>query len=123
MDLLDDDFVLIGHSLGAIFLVKYLSENKIAKRVKKTMLLGAPFDDEGMVHEPLFSFLRKGTLKHFIAQAGEIYVYHSEDDFAVPFSHLSKYQQALSAAHFRVFTDRNHFLQSSVPELVVDIKR
>ena len=122
VDLLDDDFVLIGHSLGAIFLVKYMSENNIAKRVKKTMLLGAPFDDEGMVNEPLLSFLRKGTLEHFSAQAGEVYIYHSEDDFAVPFGHFLKYQQALPSAHFRAFTDRNHFLQASVPELVADIK-
>jgi hypothetical protein len=30
--LLDDNVILIGHSLGAIFLVKYLSENKFPKK-------------------------------------------------------------------------------------------
>lgn len=123
VDLLDDNLVLVGHSLGAIFLVKYLSENKITRRVKKTLLLGTPFDDEGMDQEPLLSFSRTGTLENFSAQAGEIYFYHSEDDFAVPFSHLIKYQHALPGAHFRAFTDRNHFLQESVPGLVEDVEK
>ena len=36
--LLDDYIVLIGHSMGGIFLAKYLSENNIHKKILKTFL-------------------------------------------------------------------------------------
>ena len=123
VDLLEDGFILVGHSLGAIFIVKYLSENKIKKNIKKTILLGTPFDNTGMESYPLFSFLRNGKLDCFEQQAGDAFFYHSEDDFAVPFTHLEKYKKELPIAHFRIFTDRNHFLQENVPEIIVDIKQ
>ena len=123
IQLLDDNTVFIGYSLGAIFLVKYLSENVLSKRIKATFLLGTPFDNEGMDKEPLNSFLRVGELKNFEKQAGKLFFYHSEDDFAVPFNHLSKYQKELPLAQFRSLKDRNHFLQAEVPELIIDIKK
>ncbi|MEI7777581.1 MAG: alpha/beta fold hydrolase [bacterium] len=122
IELLSENLILIGHSLGAIFLVKYLSENKINKKIKKTFLMGTPFDDEGMDEEPLYSFLRKGDLRDFEKQAGEIFFYHSEDDFSVPFSHLEKYRRELPNANIRAMKDRNHFLQEIIPELIDDIK-
>ena len=123
VDLLDENFILIGHSLGGAFLAKYLSENNVNKKIKKTFLIAAPFDNEGMIDEPLYSFLRKGNLKNFERQAGEIFIYQSKDDFAVPFDHLKKYKKELANANIREFKDRNHFLQESIPELIVDIKK
>lgn len=120
--LLDDNFILVGYSLGAIFLVKYLSENEVNKKIRKTFLIGTPFDDEGMDKEPLLSFAREGSLKILEKQAGDVFFYHSEDDFAVPFDHLAKYEKELPHAHIRAMKDRNHFLQASIPELVVDIQ-
>jgi predicted alpha/beta hydrolase family esterase len=43
---LDNNFILIGHSLGAMFIVKYLSENTVNKKIEKTLLLATPFDDD-----------------------------------------------------------------------------
>jgi hypothetical protein len=123
VDLLDENFILIGHSLGGAFLAKYLSENNVNKKIKKTFLVAVPFDDEGMINEPLYSFLRKRDLKNLERQAGEIFIYQSKDDFAVPFNHLEKYKKELTSANIREFEDRNHFLQESIPELVVDIKK
>ena len=123
VDLLDENFILIGHSLGGAFLAKYLSENNINKKIKKTFLIAAPFDDKGMVNEPLHSFLRKKDLTNFERQAGEIFIYQSKDDFAVPFNHLKKYQKVLPSANIREFENRNHFLQESIPELIIDIKK
>ncbi|MDR0369151.1 MAG: alpha/beta hydrolase [Candidatus Peribacteria bacterium] len=45
VDKLDNNFILIGHSLGAMFIVKYLSEHTINKTIKKTLLLATPFDN------------------------------------------------------------------------------
>lgn len=117
---LEEGLILIGHSLGASFLVKYLSENKIPLRIAKTHLLGTPFDDD-MEGDKLNSFLRTESLEGLAEQAGKLFFYHSEDDFAVPFSHFEKYQAALPEAHFRAMKTRNHFIQACVPELLVDL--
>ncbi len=121
LDLLDDDVILVGYSLGASLVVKYLAENETAKRVKKTILLAAPYDNHGMEHEPLCSFERTGSLERLAAQAGELVFYHSKDDFIVPFEHFEKYRSAFPRATFRKFSDRNHFLQPTLPELCRDI--
>ncbi|MDR0607764.1 MAG: hypothetical protein LBG52_05475 [Candidatus Peribacteria bacterium] len=60
-------------------------------------------------------------MQNFEKQAGKIFFYHSEDDFAVPFDHVLKYQEVLPNANFRLMKDRNHFLQEEVPELNLDI--
>ena len=120
IDKLDENFILIGHSLGAIFIVKYLSENTISTTIEKTLLLGTPFDDN-MQADKLVGFLREGSLRKFEEQAGRIFFYHSEDDFAVPFEHVLKYKEELPNANFRMMKDRNHFLQEKVPELIFDI--
>ena len=64
-----------------------------------------------MEGDSLTGFTREGDIKNVAQQAGELFFYHSEDDFAVPYSHVLKYQQILPEAHYRLFTDRNHFLQ------------
>lgn len=119
VDKLDNNFILIGHSLGAMFIVKYLSEHTINKTIKKTLLLATPFDNADT--DQLVWFQRKSNLKHLEKQAGKLFFYHSEDDFAVPFEHVMKYKKALPRANFRLMKDRNHFLQEEVPELNSDI--
>jgi predicted alpha/beta hydrolase family esterase len=120
LDAIDDNFILIGHSLWAAFVVKYLSENKINKKIKKTMLLWTPFNGD-MDGDKLTWFTREWDISNLSNQAWELYFYHSEDDFAVPYSHVLKFQEILPEAHYRLFKDRNHFLQWEVPELISDI--
>lgn len=122
MNLIDENIILMGHSLGGIFLAKYLSENEIAKKVKKTFLVSAPFSDEGMEHESLCSFVREGNLQNLERQAGELYLYHSVDDVVVPFDHVKKYKNELPTAIVREFTDRGHFKQEEIVELVGDLR-
>ncbi|MDP3402489.1 MAG: alpha/beta hydrolase, partial [bacterium] len=43
---LNDGVVLVGHSLGGIFLAKYLNEHEMPVRVLATFLVAAPFDTE-----------------------------------------------------------------------------
>lgn len=120
LDAIDDDFILIWHSLWAAFIVKYLSENQINKRINKTMLLWTPFDGN-MESDKLTWFVREWDVQNLLNQSGELYFYHSEDDFAVPYSHVLEYQKIIPDANYRLFKDRNHFLQWEIPELINDI--
>jgi uncharacterized protein len=115
------EVILIGHSLGGIFLAKYLSENKYPKKIKAVFLVAAPYNTEKQ--HPLVGFNLQKDLSKFQKQAGKIYAYHSKDDFVVPFSNLKSYQKALPKMKVKIFKDRIHFNQESFPEIVDDIKK
>jgi predicted alpha/beta hydrolase family esterase len=114
--------VLVGHSLGGIFLVKYLAENQLPKSITATMLIAAPYNLGKSDSLETKDFALPNPLDLFAKQAGKTFLFHSEDDPVVPFSELAKYQAALPAATSRVFHDRQHFNQDSFPELIADIK-
>ena len=119
--LLNPNVILVGHSLGGIFLAKYLSENKISKKILATFFIAAPFDEEDAEYE-LLDFNLPPSLKLLAEQGGKIFLYHSQDDNQVPFSDIYKYQKELPNAVVRIFTDKGHFNQADFPELISDIK-
>jgi predicted alpha/beta hydrolase family esterase len=117
LGLMNDGVILIGHSLGGVFLPKYLSENESPKKIKAVILVAAPFDNEGGT-EKLASFALKKPLDGFARQAGEIHLFHSKDDPCVPFAQLAKYQKSLPTAQAHIFENRGHFRQENFSEMV-----
>lgn len=117
---LHDDVILVGHSLGACFLTRYLAENPFPVRIAATLLVAGVYsaDNAEMTEE----FAAPASLALLAEQGGRIFLYHSQDDPVVPFAELAKYQAALPHATTRVFTDRQHFNQDTFPELVADIR-
>jgi uncharacterized protein len=112
--------ILIGHSLGGIFLAKYLSENNLSKKIKATILIAAPFDDAN--GESLVDFKLPPTLTKFAENGGMIFLFHSKDDSTVPFEQLAKYKKALPNAKTITFDNREHFNQETFPEIIELIK-
>lgn len=121
IELLNDDLILIGHSLGGIFLVKYLAENSIDKKIKATILISAPFDNAD--DESLGSFILPKSIKKFEQQAGKIYLFQSKDDKVVSLNQVKKYKKELPKAILKIFKDRGHFNQETLPEIVELIKK
>jgi len=120
--LLRNNVILTGHSLGGVFLAKYLSENKFPKKILASVLIAAPYDQKD-IEEFLGDFVISNNLEKFRKQGGRIFLFHSKDDPIVPFVNLAKYQKALPEAVVRVFKNREHFGQTEFPELVKEIKR
>ena len=118
---LKDNVILLGHSLGGIFLAKYLSENKFPKKIKATFLVSAPFDEEDRDYS-LGDFKLPKNLDKLRQQGGKIFLYHSKNDPVVPFADSGKYKKALPGAKATIFKNRKHFDQTKFPELVKDIK-
>ncbi|MBI1833518.1 MAG: alpha/beta hydrolase [Candidatus Andersenbacteria bacterium] len=114
---IQDNAILIGQSLGGIFLAKYLSENSFPKSIRATLLVGAPFDDTSTV-ESLTDFVLPSSLEKFATQSEAIYLIHSKDDPVVPVEQTEKYMQALPKAQKVIFDDRGHFNQKKFPEVV-----
>lgn len=119
--LLDDTVILLGHSLGGLFLIKYLAEERFPKKSAGLLVVAAPFvaPDEEPYRAAGFE-LPDGLLK-VAEQAPNIFFYHSTDDPVVPFTDLAKYRERLPKSTFRVFDDRKHFNGKTFPELVADI--
>lgn len=118
--LFDEDIIFIGHSLGGVFLAKYLSENDYPKKIKATFLVAAPFNTDE--EHPLVDFVISNNLERFAKQGGKIFIYQSRDDEVVPFSNSDSYKKALPEAILKVFEDRQHFNQKEFPEIVETIK-
>jgi predicted alpha/beta hydrolase family esterase len=120
--LLNSEVVLVGNSMGSIFLVKYLSENDLKSEIKSLHLAGTPFDAEG-TNDTLVDFAITTDFRNLEKQVSNIFFYQSKDDPAVPFDNVEKYRKLLPNAHYTIFEDRGHFRQEEFPELVENIRK
>lgn len=124
LEKLNYEIILAGHSLGSIFLAKYLSENKIDKNVKGLFLVAPPFDDEGMEKDPLDVFSLTDTKLTLLSeQVKNIFIYHSTDDPFVPYIHAEKFHKALPNSKLIRLENRSHIFENNLPEIVEDIKK
>ena len=112
--------ILIGHSLGAIFLAKYLSEYSFPVKIKATVLIAAPYDDESV--EDLTDFKIVKLSKRLTEQAGRLVFFNGMDDPIISRSDLSKYQDQLPSAEFKILSAPDHFVRSDFPELISLLK-
>lgn len=117
---IETDVILVGHSLGASFLARYLSEEKFPGKILGTFLISGPFSvDED---RQLVEFVPPASLKLLEEQGGTVFLYHSKDDDVVNFIELGKYQAALPTATVRVHENQGHFIGDEIPGLIDDIK-
>jgi uncharacterized protein len=119
--LLDKEIILIGHSLGGIFILKYLSENNYPKKIKATFLIAAPYNTPDK--HLLADFIINISFDNFIKQAGKVFLYHSKDDPIVPFNNMEEYKKAIPDSQLLVFQDKGHFNLESFPELIKNIRK
>ncbi len=121
ISLMEPNVILIGHSLGAIFLAKYLSEEVFPKSIKATFLVGAPFNT-AEIH-PLVDFNVSPNLDRLAQQGGDIVFYHSKDDEVVPYSNLEDYRRCLPNANYVTLYGRGHITDETFPELVAALQK
>jgi predicted alpha/beta hydrolase family esterase len=119
------EVILIGTSLGGLFLIKYLSENRLNKKIKGLFMVAAPFGDSER-HQKYtlanFSF-KRNNFEKLTKQCKNIYFYHSKDDDNVPIVDFEKYKKYFNdSAKFYEFKNRGHFSIKKFPEIIKDIK-
>lgn len=112
--------VLIGWSLGTVFLQKYLAENELRKISKLPLnslhLVGCCPKEGGFEVSENWQSVTAQTV------GSSIYIYHSKDDPICDFSDAELYARNLPSAKFQVFQDRGHFEQAEFGELVRNIE-
>lgn len=120
----DEQPILIGTSLGATFLLKYLSENSFSKKISQLHLIAPAVTDEGQELEKLASFEFEITKINKITEFCEdIHLWHSKDDIFVSFINGELVKKNLPSAEFHVFEDRGHFFMKTFPEILEVIKK
>jgi uncharacterized protein len=117
--LLKGRYILIGSSLGGIFLAKYLSENKLRKKALSVYLVCPPFDNSLPVEDLVGGFKLKSDLSLVEKNCKNLHLLFSKDDDVVPTSHADKYRQKLKRAHIVVYKSKGgHFNIAKFPEIV-----
>ena len=120
---LRNNVILIGGSLGGIFLAKYLSENKFPKKILSTYLVCPPFDDTCFHEDLVGGFKLKSDLSLIERNSKNLTLMFSRDDDDVPISHAGKYKKKLKNAKIIIYKSKNgHFKISKFPEIVRMIK-
>ncbi|MDR0608411.1 MAG: alpha/beta hydrolase, partial [Candidatus Peribacteria bacterium] len=121
----DEGTILIGHSLGTIFLLKYLTENTFPKTISQLHLVGTILDEQEMpeFEDYLGDFAFDiTTIPSITKQVKQVFIYHSKDDDCCPYSHAERLSAFLPDATLLTFTDRGHFRQADFPELLEKIR-
>lgn len=120
ISLIKDEIILVGHSLGASMLLKFLSESRVQKKIAGIFLIATPFwsGDEDW---------KQGLKLHNdfadkIPKDVPIFFYHSKDDEAVPFDHLELYAQNLPQATIRKIAGGGHQLNNDLSLIAKDIR-
>ena len=120
-----EKIILIGHSLWAMFLLKYLSENTFPVKINQLHIVSPALDEQWLPEwdNYIWDFrYEKSNLNKIQPQCEKIWIWHSKDDPVVPFNHSERIVEELPYARFMIFEDRGHFNQEHFPELLQTIK-
>ena len=100
---LDENSLLIGHSCGGGFLLRWLSETK--RKIKRTVLV-APWLDPNERKDPdFFDF----TLDPELTKRTDLHIFASDNDAEDIAESVTIIKDICSDAHYRLFNGYGHF--------------
>lgn len=119
---LQGEVILIGHSLGSSFLLKYLAEEKIEKAIAGIFLMATPYwGGDGWQYEGYERVVLPENFASKLPGRVPIFLYHSRDDEIVPLAHLALYAEKLPQATIRALDDGGHQFNNELSEVIADI--
>jgi predicted alpha/beta hydrolase family esterase len=120
---LGDGAILMGCSLGAMFLAKYLSNNNLPFKPKAVILMAGLYPSDDIKPKDCGDFIvHPEDTRPILKKSDRTIIMHSKDDFLVPYQHGEALATALPEAEFITFEDKNHFLIEEFPELIEKIQ-
>jgi uncharacterized protein len=112
---LRDGVILVGHSLGGGFLLRYLTEHTLPVSIAQLHLVAPVIDDVDCPGVDGFTIDIAATID-------TIHLWHSRDDDSVPIHHSERLAVKCPEPATHYFEGRGHFLQSEFPELLAVIQ-
>jgi len=121
MEVAGDRVVLVGHSIGASVLIKYLTAGKPQTSAAGIFLIATPFwHDHEIWHWPEVELSEDVASR--LPRRVPIRFYHGRADETVPFEHLAMYARAIPQASVLPLDGRNHQLNEDLSRVGSDIK-
>ncbi len=117
----DEETILVGHSCGGGFLIRWLSENK--QKVGKVVLV-APWLDPRKIIDPEFFNFEIDT--NIISRTESLTIMYSTDDHPDIIQTIEILKSKLQNATYKEFADKGHFTLNALhseklPELLEEI--
>lgn len=109
-----EDLFLVGHSLGSIFLQKYLAENSLDDKLIHQIHFVSACPSEG-------DFEQSPNWQNISEQCSNVQIWHSQDDKVISYNEALNYYDNLPGSRLNQFLDRGHFNQSNFPELSFEL--
>ena len=114
-----DGSILVGHSSGALAIMKYLEEN----RAEGIVLVGASHTDLNDKKEKISGYFDEPwNWEKIRKNAKWIIQFASVDDPYIPIAEARHINGRLNSEYYE-FTNRGHFMQDEFPELVKAIMK
>jgi predicted alpha/beta hydrolase family esterase len=117
---LDDDAILVGHSIGGTILVNALADSQSKRQFGAIFLIAAPFVGEG--GWPSDEMNPAYDLGARLPRDVPIYIYHGLDDETAPPSHADLYARAIPQARVHRLPHRDHQFNNDLREIAAAIK-
>jgi predicted alpha/beta hydrolase family esterase len=112
---LDDDAILVGHSVGGTILINALAQSRSKRKFGAIFLIAAPFVGEG--GWPSEDMNPPPDLGARLPRDVPVYIYHGLDDATAPPSHAELYARAIPQASVRRLPHRDHQLNNDLSEI------
>src|SRR5437879_13863963 len=111
---LDDDAILVGHSLGGTILINALAQSRSERQFGANFLIAAPFVGAG--GWPSEDMNPPPDLGARLPRDVPVFIYHGLDDETAPPSHAELYARAIPQAHVRRLPHRHRRLNNDLTE-------
>jgi predicted alpha/beta hydrolase family esterase len=123
MAAMEGAIILMGHSVGASVIMKYLSEMALKKPIAGIFLMATPFwGGDGWRYEGYEELELPKEMAAALPKGVPTFFYHCRDDEVVPFDHLALYAQLLPQAAVCEVDEGGHQLNNDLSEVAKDVK-
>jgi pimeloyl-ACP methyl ester carboxylesterase len=116
---LQDDAILVGHSVGGTILLKMLAERSPAREFGAIILIATPFVGEG--GWPANDLEFPADLGARLPEGVPIHFFHGLEDEVAPPSHVELYARAVPQARVHRLPGRDHQLNNDLSEVAAAI--
>lgn len=117
---LDDDAILVGHSLGGTILINAIAKARSERQFGAIFLIAAPFVGDG--GWPSEDMNPPPDLGARLPRDVPVFIYHGLDDETAPPSHAELYARAIPQARVRRLPHRDHQLNNDLSEIAATIE-
>lgn len=116
----NDNFVLVGHSLGGSIILQTLARFGIPGRLQGVVTLAAPFWAAGGWNVAEFTLPEDASEK--LKTLSRLIIMQGDKDEVVASDHPERYSQVLPQAEIRLLKGVDHEAANAAPEVVKAIK-